>query len=61
MNKCAFDLEKKCAALTDKECKGCRFRKSKEELEEGREKARRRLDSLPIVQREYIKHKYHIR
>ena len=61
MHECAFDLGKKCFALTEKQCKGCKFRKTNEELAEGREKARRRIESLPIMERNHIKNKYKIR
>lgn len=46
MNKCAFDLGKKCHALTVKDCKGCKFHKTKEQLKKGREKATERLMTL---------------
>jgi hypothetical protein len=45
--KCAFDRIYQCAALTHKECVGCRFRKTQEELDEGRERAEDRIMSLP--------------
>ena len=61
MYECAFDRGEECAALKYKECKGCHFRKTKEELEEGREKARKRIESMPFVEREHIKQKYQIR
>lgn len=36
-----------CAALRSRECRGCKFRKTEEELEEGRRKATKRLKRLP--------------
>ena len=46
MEKCAFDKGYKCSALTSKMCAGCKFRKTKQELEEGRRKAMERLENL---------------
>ena len=59
MNKCAFDLGKKCYALTEKVCPGCAFRKSEEELVAGKERASRRVATLPKEQQLHIKQKYH--
>ena len=60
MEKCAFDLEKrKCAALTEKKCEGCKFFKTKEELEAGREKAMNRLMSMDKKQFYYFNNKYY--
>ena len=61
MSKCAFDSDKKCAALTEKKCNGCRFRKTSEEVEAGREKACRMLKALPLHQRRHLIRKYHAR
>jgi hypothetical protein len=59
MIKCAFDIkEGKCSALNVKNCKGCRFFKSKERLIEGRKKAAKRVQSLPERQRAYIYEHY---
>lgn len=59
MIKCAFDREEKCTALTVKECEKCTFRKSKDELNEGRERAKDLLERLPREQREAIYDKYY--
>ena len=59
MNKCAFDLENKCAALTYKQCVGCHFRKTEQELIEGRQKAAERLDNLPKRTQIHIARKYY--
>lgn len=60
MDKCAFDLGKrKCSALTTKNCVGCKFCKSTEELREGREKATARLMTLDMVTLKHIKAKYY--
>lgn len=59
MNNCTFDKGNKCTALTTRNCEGCAFRKTKEELNEGREKAKAILDRLPKEQYEAIKNKYY--
>lgn len=59
MNNCAFDRDKFCAALKEKQCEGCAFYKTKEELIEGRQKAAERLDNLPIRQKIHIARKYY--
>ena len=60
MDKCAFEASKiKCSALKTKKCIGCAFRKSKEELKEGREKATDRLMTLDKVTLKDIKAKYY--
>lgn len=53
MSNCAFELNKRsCSALTKKQCVGCHFRKTAEELEAGRKKARERIASLSAAERE---------
>ena len=60
MNKeCAFDRGRKCVALTEKYCDFCRFRKTAEELEAGRQRAAELASRLPADQRKYIKLKYY--
>lgn len=61
MEKCVFNNGKKCSALVPKKCKNCSFRKTEAELNAGREKARKRLESLPEEQRDAIMRKYGIR
>ena len=63
MTECAFenDFNGECSAMTEKKCQGCKFRKTKEELEEGRKKARERFDALPADLRTYLKQKYNLR
>ena len=47
MARCAFDYgDDMCYALTEKKCRGCRFRKTEKELQEGRDKATDRLMTL---------------
>lgn len=59
MNNCTFDKGDKCVALTERDCEGCPFRKTKEELIKGRRKAKAMLEKLPEEQREAIKNKYY--
>ena len=61
MKDCAFYNGDKCSALTEKMCKGCKFFKTKEELIEGRQKADKRIKSLPQTSQSYIKRKYYSR
>ena len=63
MSECAFenDFNGECSAMTEKKCQGCKFRKTKDELEEGRKKARERFDALPLDLRTYLKQKYNLR
>ena len=61
MEKCVFNNGKKCSALVPKKCKDCSFRKTEAELNAGREKARKRLESLPEEQRDAIMRKYGLR
>lgn len=56
---CVFEHGIKCVALTEKRCEGCSFRKTKEEAEEGRKRARRRISSLSREQQIYIYDKYY--
>ena len=59
MDKCAFDLGEKCAAMTERKCPGCHFFKTQEELKEGRDKAAKRVASLDPDLKQYIRHKYY--
>lgn len=58
MVKCVFEHGTKCVALTSKRCEGCHFRKTEKEAEEGRKKAKRRINSLPEEMQNYIRDKY---
>ena len=60
MEKCVFDMGDKCKALNEKKCVGCRFRKTEEELNASREKAKERLESFPYAVKMHIKHKYNL-
>ena len=57
-NRCVFDRGGFCAALTSRECAICRFKKTKEELEEGRKKAIMRVRGLPRQKFQYLKLTY---
>ena len=59
MIKCAFDVLDKCSLLSEKHCEKCRFFKSREKLREGREKAEKRIASLPDRQRQRIYDTYY--
>ena len=59
MSNCAFDNETNCMALTEKQCKGCRFYKTTDKLLEDRHKAEKRIRSLPQTAQIYIKRKYY--
>ena len=61
MEKCTFDKGDKCVALTEHDCEGCPFRKTKEELLAGRRKARAMLEKLPKEKRDTIEDKYYRR
>lgn len=62
MIECAFDRETGCACLKEKQCmlgKPCSFRKTSEQLIEGREKAAKRVASLPPKIQNHIQDKYY--
>jgi hypothetical protein len=61
MDDCVFNHERNCTALTRKKCKDCRFRKTREELLQGRAKASKRISTLPFSKQEHIRLKYYIR
>ena len=58
MDKCAFDMGETCSALAARVCENCSFRKTEQELIEGREKAKKLLDRLPPDKRKAIELKY---
>ena len=59
MKVCAFKKDKGCTVLNRDTCKGCTFFKTERQLEEGRKKARERVNSLPDEVKHHIKHKYY--
>lgn len=59
MKICAFENGTECDALREKKCVGCPFRKTHEEVEAGREKARKRLLNLPKTTQIQIRRKYY--
>lgn len=60
MERCVFENGKNCKALKERSCAKCTFRKTHEELVEGREKARERIENLPPEQYNAIMQKYYI-
>ena len=61
MNKCAFDFGEECSALNGKQCEGCSFHKTKEQLKVGRDRAEARLLHLSTDEYQYIHNKYYYR
>jgi hypothetical protein len=59
MDKCAFEVGCACAALTKKKCDKCYFRRSEEDLREGRRKASERIKTLPEEQQKHITSLYY--
>lgn len=59
MERCVFENGRKCKALRERNCEKCSFRKTHEELVEGREKARERIENLPKEQHDAIMQKYY--
>lgn len=56
--KCAFDRGEYCDALVARECNGCSFCKTQDELDRGRERADDRIDTLPEDVKDKISKKY---
>lgn len=56
--KCAFDRGTFCTALSEKDCRGCAFYKTPEELDYGRGRAYYRICKLPEEQYDHIIQKY---
>lgn len=54
MDKCFAENKDKCTALRIKKCEDCNFFKTKEEAEEGRNKAINRIKSLSEYTRRNI-------
>ena len=60
MNLCFAYLNGKCVCLTDDVCvRPCGFFKTREELAAQKERAVRRLKSLPEDRQQYIREKYY--
>ena len=55
---CAFDKGTKCIALKEKDCEGCVFKKTPQELKAGRKRAKVLLSRLPEYEQKAIKEKY---
>lgn len=61
MSICIFSSYEGCKILKREHCRGCTFKKTQEQLDKGRKKARKRIDSLPMIKRLYINEKYYNR
>ena len=60
MLRCAFDRgNDTCSALTEQDCMNCKFYKTEMQVAVGREKAKRRIQSLPRETRNHIYAKYY--
>ncbi len=59
MSKCAFERGFDCCALNTKQCVGCPFIKTEEELRKGRMESAKRILNLPKKKRWKILRKYH--
>ena len=59
MKFCVFNKGEECDALREKNCVGCSFCKTSEELKEGRRKAFERIEKLPLAERIAIHRKYY--
>ena len=58
--RCAFEHnEFVCKILSKKECEGCRFFKTEEELATGRERAEKRLRQFPLEKQLHYDGMYH--
>lgn len=56
---CAFNKNNKCSILSEEKCVGCSFFKTAWDLEEGRAKAKQRIDSLSAEAKQSIMDKYY--
>lgn len=59
MDKCFAYINRGCMALKVRECNNCNFFKTKEEAEEGKQKAIDRINSLDKEKRDLIKETYY--
>lgn len=59
MNICAFNKDEHCSALSTKNCNGCSFMKTAKQLEDVRDKAWERINTLPKKVRAKINQKYY--
>lgn len=58
---CAMDNGRQCRGLIEKHCDGCKFYKTKAQLDKEREKTNTRLRALPKEQQSYIKEELKVR
>ena len=59
MNDCVFERNRRCAALTVKNCENCKFKKTKEEFELGQKNAIKKVASLPFTRVKLFEELYH--
>ena len=59
MSKCVFENGNTCEALHTRNCEKCTFRKTRQELIEGRKRAWELLEKLPTARLERIEKKYY--
>lgn len=60
MLNCAFDRgEGMCSALKEKSCERCRFFKTEKQVADSREKAKKRIQSLPVETKRHIYDTYY--
>lgn len=58
MEKCFAETGNYCKALKERQCEGCNFYRTRKEVEFSRDRAIKRIDSLPKTTRMYIYDKY---
>lgn len=58
---CAMDNGRQCRGLVEKHCDGCKFYKTKAQLDKERRSTLARLRTLPSEQQDYIKEELKIR
>ena len=58
-DKCAFLRHERCVVLTDTVCSLCKYRKTEDQLNAGRDKALNRIRKLPLGQQDHIMNKYY--
>ena len=59
MEPCYFKSKNSCSVTTRKSCLGCSFRKTEEQVMQGRRNATARIESLPEQRRNDIKARYY--
>lgn len=57
--KCFADRDSYCSTLNKKDCKGCNFFRTEEDVQVSRRMAEKRIESLDSVMQDSIYEKYH--